>query len=146
MPRNPPTERISASTWLFLIAKSAISPTDWSFWLWTLRPFSFELRISSFGTVENLASAGAVPVVLASSANAGLASKATDTAIMVRVFMTSSMAELLLYNARREPKFQDFLENNAQEAARRASSSSRASSDFAVSDGSRVARVTAGSD
>jgi hypothetical protein len=33
MPRKPPTDRISASTWLPLMAMSVISPTDSSFWL-----------------------------------------------------------------------------------------------------------------
>src|SRR5690242_10517394 len=62
-------------------------------------PFSFEENISSFETVENLASAGAAPTVLASSANTGLASKASDAVINAIFFISSSSAELLLFNA-----------------------------------------------
>jgi hypothetical protein len=48
-----------------------------------------------------------VPAVLASSANAGLASKASDAAISASFLMLSSMAELWLYNARPEQTFRD---------------------------------------
>src|SRR5882757_8980657 len=110
MPRNPPTDRISASIWLPLMAMSVISPTASSFWLWTLRPFNFEENISSFDTVENLASAGAVPVVLASSAKTGLASKASDAASSAIFFIvSSSIAELQLYNARPKQTFRDLI-------------------------------------
>jgi hypothetical protein len=55
------------------------------------RPFSLDENISSLDTVENLASAGAVPVVtLEFSAKAGLASNATDAAISANFFILSS--------------------------------------------------------
>src|ERR1700704_4188824 len=130
------------------MARSVISPIVSSFWLWTLSPFSFGENISSFDTGENLASAGAVPVVLASSAKTGLASKASDAASSAIFFIvSSSIAELQFYNARSEQTFRDLIgEQNAQDATRRASSVSRASSDFAESDGSMVASVTTGSE
>src|SRR5947208_7065827 len=64
-------------------------------------PFSLQLNISSFETVENLASAGAVPVVLASSANTGLASSASEAVSSAIFFMFSSSALSHDYNARR---------------------------------------------
>src|SRR2546423_5211259 len=68
-------------------------------------PFSLELNISSFETVENLASAGAVPVVLASSANTGLASSASEAVSSASFFMFSSSAFSRDYNARRKRLF-----------------------------------------
>jgi hypothetical protein len=53
-----------------------------------------------------LASAGAVPVVLASSENAGLASKTSEAVISTIFFIVSSIAEKMLYNARPEQTFQ----------------------------------------
>jgi hypothetical protein len=74
-----------------------------------LSPFSFEENISSFDTVENLASAGAVPVVvvfLASSANAGVARMASAAAVNTSFFMLfSSSAEVLIYNAGGKHRF-----------------------------------------
>src|ERR1700719_694023 len=84
------------------MARSVISPTDSSFWFWMVSPFSFEENISSLETVENLASAGALPVVLALSAMAGLARIASDAAINAIFFMFSSSAELPIYNERTE--------------------------------------------
>src|ERR1700761_9585271 len=107
MPRNPPTDRISASTAVFFIAISVISPTVSFFWLVTERPFSLDVNISSLATVENFASAGAVPVVLwSSAANTGLASTASDVAISANFFIVSSSeAIVLLLNARTEQLF-----------------------------------------
>src|ERR1700760_940948 len=107
MPRNPPTDRINASTALLFIAISVISPTVSSFWLVTDRPFSLDENISSLDTVENLASAGALPVVLwSSAANTGLASTASDAAISANFFILSSReAIVLLLNARMEQWF-----------------------------------------
>src|SRR6476620_3639165 len=112
MPRKPPTDRISASIWLFLMAMSVISPTDSSFWLYTFRPFIFDENISSFETVENFASAGAVPTVLASCANAGLASMASEAVISAIFFILSSSAELILDNAGQQERFHQILRNN----------------------------------
>src|SRR4029078_8684430 len=53
----------------------------------------FDENISSFDTVENLASAGALPTVLASSAKAGLASRASEAVISTNLFMLSSSAK-----------------------------------------------------
>src|ERR1700742_282848 len=107
MPRKPPTDRISASIDVFFIAISVISPTVSSFWLVTERPLIFDENISSLATVENLASAGAVPVVLwSSAAKAGLASTASDAAISTNFFIVSSSeAIVLLPNARTEHLF-----------------------------------------
>src|ERR1700759_3083163 len=107
MPRKPPTDRISASTALLFIAISVISPTVSFFWLVTDRPFSLDENISSLDTVENLASAGALPVVLwSSAANTGLASTASDAAISANFFiLSSSEAIVLLLNARMEQWF-----------------------------------------
>src|SRR6185312_16404895 len=68
---------------------SVISPTVSSFWLVTFRPFSLELNISSFDTVENFASAGAVPVVFDSWARTGVARIARDAAINANFFIGS---------------------------------------------------------
>jgi hypothetical protein len=80
----------------------------------TLKPFSFELNISSFDTVENFASAGALPVVLDSWAKTGLASTASEAAINAILFIISFsfIAELLLYNARREQTFRNISGNH----------------------------------
>jgi hypothetical protein len=65
---------------------------------------TLELNISSFETVENLASAGAAPVVLASSANTGVAKTARAAVINAIFFIIvfSSIAELTIDNARME--------------------------------------------
>src|ERR1700749_5025947 len=86
---------------------SVISPTVSSFWLVTERPLILDENISSLETVENLASAGAVPVVLCSSAaKAGLASTAREAAISANFFiLSSSEAIVLLLNARMERLF-----------------------------------------
>src|SRR5581483_10276032 len=107
MPRKPPTDRIRASTDWFFIAISVISPMVSFFWLVTERPFSLDENISSLETVENLASAGALPVVLCSSAaKAGLASTASDAAMSANFFiLSSSEAIVLLLNARTERLF-----------------------------------------
>src|ERR1700761_6091899 len=112
MPRKPPTDRISASTDWFFIAMSVISPTVSFFWLVTERPLSLDENISSLDTVENLASAGAVPVVLCSSAaKAGVASTASDAAISANFFiLSSSEAIVLLLNARMERLFPSEIE------------------------------------
>src|ERR1700749_260560 len=86
---------------------SVISPTVSSFWLVTERPLILDENISSLATVENLASAGAVPVVLwSSAAKAGLASTAREAAISANfVIVSSSEAIVLLPNARTEHLF-----------------------------------------
>src|ERR1700760_1652235 len=107
MPRKPPTDRISASISWFLIARSVISPTVSSFWLVTERPLIFDENISSFATVEYLASAGAVPVVvfLAFSAKTGLARIASEAVISAIFFILSSSEALSLINAALEQWF-----------------------------------------
>src|ERR1700760_4959123 len=107
MPRKPPTDRISASTSWFLIARSVISPTVSSFWLVTERPLSFDENISSLATDEYLASAGAVPVVVlaVSAAKTGLARTASDAATSAIFFILSSSEALLFVNAASEQMF-----------------------------------------
>src|SRR5579884_800060 len=107
MPRKPPTDRISASTdWPFM-AMSEISPTVSFFWFVTDRPLILEENISSLPTDWNLASAGALPVVLCSSAaKAGVASTASEAAINTNFFiLSSSEAVVLLHNAKTEHWF-----------------------------------------
>jgi hypothetical protein len=86
-----------------------------------LRPFSFEENISSFDTVENLASAGAAPTVLLFSAKAGPASRASEVAINTIFFMLSSNAKSMPDNARLEEKFPQ-IQRSIYDAARCVSS------------------------
>src|SRR5258705_9090902 len=119
------------------MAMAVISPTASSFWLWTLRPFNFEENISSFDTVENLASAGAVPTVLASSANTGLASMASDAAIVAIFFM--SVLQCIWCMTMQDRAGCSSGSSYHYDAARCASSWSRDRNDFAESFGSSVA-------
>src|SRR5262245_42894663 len=72
-----------------------------------LRPFSFDENISSLDTVENFASAGAAPVDLASSAQAGAASTASEAVISAIFFIVVLQCELPLANAAGRTKVPD---------------------------------------
>src|SRR5437588_611329 len=76
---------------------------------------------ASLDTVENLASAGALPVVFASSAKTGLARTASEAAIKANFFMSSSSEKY--FTRTRGRKFSSAkLLSSLQDAARRVSS------------------------